>query len=46
MWSLQPGEFIPEYGAHIIVAFCCGNAVSRIRQIGFELDLDLQIDRK
>ena len=44
MWSQQPGEFIPGCGADAVVPSCSGNAV-RIRQMGFGLDLDLQIGR-
>lgn len=45
MWSPQPGEFIPGCGADIVLSFCNGNAVSGIRQMGFELDLDVHIIR-
>lgn len=45
MWSPQSGEFIPRCGADIVVSFCNGNVVSGIRQMGFELDLDVMIDR-
>lgn len=46
---LQPGDwrlgFFLDAGADVAVSLCTGSAVSGIGQVGFELDLEVWLDR-